>query len=117
MAECKLLEIRDQMTFIPAMAVQIKIEPDNPISSAERYLMRQVGYPASELEKQRGFVLLIRLTDKRQEFRPVSWGSATMGSAHEHIIQAWNSLESGDVVDVQFLAGEHDSPVKSERLD
>jgi hypothetical protein len=117
MADCKLIEIRDRLTFIPAMAVRIKLDPESVVSAAERWLLRRVGYPSRELDSRNGMVLVIRLTDNRIEYLPSAWGCATVGTAHEHIAEAWDVLESGDVVDVQFITGERDRPVQSERFE
>ena len=39
-----------------------------------------------------------------------------MGSAHRHIELNWDTLNSGDVIDVEFIRGEVDAPKVSERL-
>lgn len=43
------------------------------------------------------------------------WTSA-MGNAHNWIIDHWQELKDGDVVDVQFILGETKEPKVSERL-
>jgi len=41
----------------------------------------------------------------------------TMLEAHRHVAAHWNELQSGDVVDVEFILGETAAPKVSERVD
>ena len=105
--ETKVLEIRDEGTFIPALAVDI-----NPDSAAQRYLMRRVGYPCDG----RPNIVLTRLSgDGTATNDPYSWGGRTFPVAHNYIIERWATLKDGDVVDVSFILGETDKPKVSER--
>jgi hypothetical protein len=38
-----------------------------------------------------------------------------MAQAHHHIYEKWDSLEDGDVVDVEFILGETTKPKLSEK--
>lgn len=103
----KVLEIRDEATFIPALAVDI-----NPDSDAQRYLMRRVGYPCDGEPN----IILTRLSgDGQASNDPYSWGGRTFPVAHTYIIEHWDELSDGDVVDVSFILGETDTQKVSER--
>ncbi len=48
---------------------------------------------------------------------PYGWtGARTRQVAHKHIIERWNEIRDGDVIDVQYLLGETKQPKKSERF-
>jgi len=115
----KLVEIRDSGTFIPALAVRLA-----PADEAERYLLARAGY-GTEPETQGSYVLLIRLADG--PYNPRGHGLArTMMVAHERLLDlagnlddspaAFDRLESGAVVDVEFILGVAAGPKRSERL-
>lgn len=105
----KLIEIRDAMTFIPAMAVWLK-----PSDLAEEFLLAREGY---ERGSQGNFVLLIWLARGRSEYDPEVWASRTLQVAHHYVIDHFCEINSGDVVDVEFILGLRDEPKISERLE
>ena len=104
----KTLEIRDEGTFIPALAVDI-----NPENEGQRYLMRRCGYPCDG----RPNVILTRLDgDGKASNDPYEWGGRTWPIAHHYIIDKWDELRDGDVVDVSFIHGETSTPKLSEKF-
>ncbi len=105
----KALELRDAATFIPALAVDM-----NPADESQRYLLRRCGYPCDG----RPNILLTRLSGEGEASNdPYSWGGRTFPVAHNWIIEHWDQLEDGDVVDVSFILGETQSRKISERFD
>lgn len=111
--EAKTFEVRDAMTFIPVMAVNLK-----PGNLDDRYLLARAGYGTSA-KTQAGYTLLWRLSAPgRVEHNPNNWGDGlrTMQEAHEYIKTMFDDLDSGDVVDLQFIRGETDEPKVSESL-
>jgi hypothetical protein len=72
----------------------------------------------TEPENQAQYIILMRLTDSESHFDPMGWpgGSRTMRAAHYHILDNFENLKSGDVVDVQFILEETEWPKVSERL-
>jgi hypothetical protein len=91
----KLLEIRDTGTFIPAIAIAV--------SGRDHYLLRQAGYGI------RRDILLGSLNKGLLTYNAFDWvecGSRTMHQAHLWIIKNWDHLNSGDVVDVEYILGE-----------
>ncbi len=115
--EIKLFEIRDTATFIPVMAVRL-----TPYSREEMYLLGRAGY-GQDAETQGRYVLLWRIAGEVHEATcdPYQWpgnpGVRTLPQAHQHIIDNWIELESGDVIDVEFILGETDAPKVSERVE
>ena len=117
----KAFELRDRGTFIPCLAVKMVPYPEGKTETwdneAERYLLRRAGY---------GFVIpcvvLCRMeasgVDRNATYDPFAWGGGTRTYqiAHQYIIDHFDELESGAVVDVEFLLGETTQPKVSERL-
>jgi len=129
--QAKALEIRDEGTFIPALAVNMNPRPLYPqngsmtedefrasveASSAQRYLLRRCGYPCDG----RPNVIVTRLSgDGKATNDPYGWGGGarTFPVAHNYIIDHWDELKDGDVVDVSFILGETKEPKVSERVE
>lgn len=119
----KLLEIRDCGTCILALAIQMMALPASttekqvtPDSIEYWFLHYRSGYP-----EDGSSIMLMCLADGRATNDPYAWGSLGMGArtmpnAHNWIIEHWNELQDGDVVDVQFIRGETTVAKKSERL-
>ena len=121
----KALELRDEGTFIPLLAVDMN--PDRVVkrikphmlelveeeSSEQRYLLRRVGYPCDG----RPNILITKLSGDGSQASndPYHWGGRTFPVAHNWIIEHWNELADGDVVDVQFILGETTVKKVSER--
>ena len=104
----KCLEVRDAMTFIPVVAIDT-----SAANEGQRYLLRRAGY-----SHDGSAILLVNLNDARASNDPYGWGgSRTMTGAHLYIEAHWDTLQDGDVVDVEFIRGETEFPKKSERHD
>lgn len=105
----KMLELRDEGTFIPLLCVDMNSEND-----AQRYLLRRVGYPCD----RRPNVMITHATGEHPASNdPYFWGGRTYPVAHNYIIEHWDELKDGDVVDVSFILGETKAPKLSERYD
>jgi hypothetical protein len=96
-----LLEIRDSYTFVPAMAIRV--------SGADGYLMRRSGFGSP-------MIYLIALATQKCGYDPFAWGNRTMNVAHQWIEAHFDTLQDGDVVDVQFILGETAAPKVSESV-
>lgn len=107
-----VLELRDENTFIPILAVDI-----NPENAEQRYLMRRCGYPCNGSPN----IIVTRLmadgTPATND--PYAWpgGARTFPVAHNWIIDNWEKLTDGAVVDVRFILGETKAPCASERVE
>lgn len=112
--ECKTIEIRDVGTSIPALAIKL-----NPGNEQDRYLLGRAGYGV-QAEHQSQYVLLLKLSGGSGDFncRTGEWtGGRTMQVAHQFIKRSFDELESGQVVDVEFILGETPSPKQSEHVE
>ena len=109
----KLFEIRDQATFMPVIA----IKPDGSDQRA-RWLWSRAGYGTAPSD-QSEYVLVGRLAGGTGQLScdPYDWGGGarTMKVAHQHIIEHWYELETGAVIDVQFILKETEEPKVSEQ--
>ncbi|MDZ4344107.1 MAG: hypothetical protein U1E51_16935 [Candidatus Binatia bacterium] len=115
----KALEIRDEGTFIPVLAVDMNptvqetpyVSESDPV--AQRYLLRRCGYPCDG----RPNIILTALDGHGKATNdPHEWGGRTYPIVHNYIIKHWEELRDGDVVDVSFILGETDKPKVSERI-
>lgn len=107
----KLLEIRDVATFIPVAALRLD---SIGATDQELWLLGRSGFRhGSEA------VFLMKLQTGGGEYDPYEWcsGSRTMQVAHCYIEKHFAKLNSGDVVDVEFLLGLTPKPKTSERLE
>lgn len=108
--QIKCLEIRDEGTCIPVLA--IRMEANSPIEDA--YLYR-CGYPQDNLQ-----VILVRLADQKSTVDPYEWasmfgfGARTMHHSHLYILKNWDKLHDGCVVDVRVILEEAKDPAPSE---
>lgn len=115
--KAKALELRDEGTFIPILCVDMQPSLDGGSAGqrAQYYLLRRCGYACDG----RPNIIVTRLSGDGQATNdPYGWkgGSRTFPVAHDYIIDHWDELKDGDVVDVQFILGETASPKISERL-
>lgn len=107
----KLFEVRDDGTFIPAIAIKF----DNA-TEAERYLIARAGYGTLPGAQTR-YVIFGRLHDLELTGDIYHWvKDRTMHNAHVYVRDNFDNLESGAVIDVEFILGETDVPKVSERL-
>ena len=108
--QTKLLEIRDAGTFIPALAIRLESE-----SEAERYLLSRAGFGKWN-DQHQTYVILIHLQTMRAHYDQYSFGGArTMGTALMYVRENWAQIVSGQVVCVETILGERDTPKVSER--
>lgn len=114
--QTKLFEIRDEATFIVALAIKLGSYPQ---SEAERYLLSRAGNGMTTEEHEKHVILTSNIAGGRimkciQDF--YDWGDRTYRVAHAYIIANWDDLDSGAVVDVQFILGETVKPKQSESV-
>jgi len=120
--QMKLLELRDEGTFIPILAVNMNPDirggiapnPNDEAHTRQRYLLRRCGYPCDG----RPNIAITALNANGGECwnDPYGWGGRTYPVAHKYIIEHWTELRDGDVVDVSFILGETATPKVSERV-
>ena len=100
--ETKLFEVRDRGTMIPAIGTKMTATDPRGIA-----LLRRAGYDPFAMHGS----ALILFTDAQggriAHYDEFEFGSArTMSVALQFIRRNWSKLESGDVVDVEFILGE-----------
>lgn len=110
MADVKIIEVRDRATFIPMLALRL-----DPVNESERFLAAMAGY-GTTAEDQKKYILMTPLAcGDRCEYDPYAWGGRTKLTAHEWLLQHWDEIKTGDVVDVEYILGEVAKPKVSER--
>lgn len=109
----KTFEIRDHHTFIPMLAVKL-----TPSCEKDRYLLARAGFGRSKYE-QEGYVLLCQINGGGGKCQSdiYEWGAhgRTFQEAQKFIEENFDSLESGAVIDVQYILLETNEPKKSEQ--
>lgn len=121
--QTKLLELRDDGTFIPLLCVNMN--PSSPADAtmypgwtddqaARRYLLERCGYPCDG----RPNIAITNANADGDPFRNdyLAWSGRTYPVAHKYILENWEKLKDGDVVDVEYILGETAAPKVSERL-
>ena len=106
--EIKLIEVRDRGTFIPALAMRVTSTGD----VAGDWLLRRGGFSLNGAS-----IILIRLTDCEAQYDPYDWASRTMQTAHVWLLEHFESLAHGAVIDVEHILGERSAPKASERFE
>jgi len=100
----KAVEIRDRMTFIPALAIDTE-----PANEGQRYLLSRCGFHGE------GQIILVRLNNGQGHVDPYDWGDRTMQTAHIFVQERWSEIKDGQVIDVEYILGEKTAPCQSER--
>ena len=110
----KTVEIRDRGTFIPALAVKME-----PAGEADRYLLARAGYGTTPMD-QAQYIVLVQITGGTGHATsdPYDWpgGARTYPTAHNWLIDHFDEIESGAVIDVEYLLAERLEPKLSERV-
>lgn len=104
--KAKTFEIRDRSTTIMVVAT-----PTVSQNAAESFAFRREGY-----HKDSHFILVTCIHNLYTEYDPFKWPDRTMKQAHLHIEKNFNELESGSVIDIEYILGEVKEPKISERL-
>lgn len=105
--QAKLFEVRDIGTFYSVLAV--KLEGD---SEREKRLLERVGFGKGTPYK----IQLTELSSGETHRDCYSWElrGRTLFNAHKFIAENFDTLESGAVIDVAYLLGLREEPVKSD---
>jgi hypothetical protein len=109
--DAKLVEVRDDATCMPVMAIRMKTDDWNDEAKVWGIHTRS-GYPRDGS----GIVMMV-LADQRAQVDPYGWSDHhTLGLAHHYIYENFDSLKDGDVLDVRVLRKERTVPVESDRF-
>ena len=108
-----MLEVRDSMTFIPVLAINLKSKNEE-----QGYLLSRAGYGGAYIAHAK-YVILIKMgREIVAQHNPFDWKPAlvrTMSTAHKYIRDHFDSLKDGDVIDVEYILGETEECKTSER--
>ncbi len=107
--QVKMFEIRDYATFFPVICIKPGIDDEG----GDEYLLKRSGYDLSE--SRRTVIMMHGQEVSRCEYNPFNWGDRTFHNAHLHIKENWEKLNTGDVIDVEFILGESKEAKTSER--
>lgn len=110
--DIKLLEIRDRGTCIAAIAFKI----DSSKNESERFLMGKAGFGLSSYDQNQYIFLTALQCHKPITTDPYEWGDRTYKAVHLHLIDSWDDITSGDVIDVEYILKESDVKKLSENL-
>ena len=94
--EIKCIEIRDEGTCIPAIAIRMIAA-----GMIENRFLWRCGYPPDG-----SGIILLRLADQRATSDPYEWNDRTHKAAHLYIEKNWDDLFDGAVVDARAVLGE-----------
>lgn len=104
----KFLELRDRMTFIPVIAIDMSLTEN----SYNDYLLKRAGYGETRC------ILLTKLAGGgKAEEDPYAWKDRTFQVAHEYIIAHWDDISDAAVIDVEFILDESKEKKRSERYE
>ncbi len=114
----KALEIRDRGTFIPVIATLMTPAVDDGRYEQESYLLARSGYGRDPMEHP--LIMLCRMdanggSSHQASYDAYGWGGArTLTVAQQYILEHFEELHSGDVIDVEFILGESAEAKRSE---
>ena len=95
--DVKLIEVCDRGTFVPAMAIRLSSTRDE----VGDWLLRRAGYSLDGYT-----VILIRLEDYASHCDVYDWrDTQTRRTVHSWILEHFDELEHGAVVDVECVVG------------
>lgn len=103
----KIIEVRDHATYIPALAVLIR----GNRNSRAGIMLWGAGYGDVP------FVILHHLQTGETRSDPNQWNNKrTMPAIHRFLIEHWDEVPDGGLIDVRVVLGETDTPCESEVL-
>ena len=112
--EIKLFEVRDRGTCIPVCALRWAGQTES-----ERWLLDHAGYGRDE-KTQADYILVAPLVGQEKgqiTYDAFHWSvGRTLHEAHLYLMDHFDEMQSGDVVDVEFILSETTTPKISERL-
>ena len=104
--EIKCFEVLDRATLIPVICIKLATE-----ILIEQKILRQAGFSTHPFN---ACILYVHLAGRRNEWDPYNWADRTNTTAHKYIKENWNTLISGDVIDVEWIKGETKTKNKSD---
>jgi len=99
MLKNKLFQVRDSGTNISVLCIEVDL---SVTSTFEYQILRRAGYGDQKL------IIYVPLVDNSNTstYDPHSHHNRTRILSHKYIIEKWNDLKSGSVIDVEYILGE-----------
>lgn len=119
--EVKLFEVRDRATFIPCFGILIVPTVSwclglKVVHREEKFLIGRAGFAIDD-NLMEPHVMFGRLDEGGEtQYDPYKWAgrARTLPLAHRYVTKNWKELESGAVIDVEFILGETAEKKESE---
>lgn len=109
--ETKFFEVRANATCIPIVASRLKAT-----NESEKWMLAHTGYGLT-IEEQSQFILVTRLEcDSPAVSTPHRESSPEMCIIHKYLMEHFDELTSGAVLDSDFIEGRRLTPRKTDRL-
>ena len=109
----KMFEVRDRGTFIPVIGFLLTTDNEREIQ-----LLARAGFSYKSVSKWHDsdfkFMLYINLCTYAAQCDPYDWPDRTNHCAHKYIQENWFKLDTGSVIDVEFILGETKTRKESE---
>lgn len=102
--ETKLIEVRDIMTTVVVLAVRMTAS-----DKRERKLIAREGFNTAY-----PLVIFHPLSRTKATWNLYDWNDRTFQAAHSELQLKWDLYNSGDVLDVEYVLGETDTPKESD---
>jgi hypothetical protein len=121
----KLFEVLDRHTCIPVFAFRAQPTKFDELGAdahlageqteSELFLLGRTGFG---LTGSSDCVIVGKLIGGECQYDCYDWkdGSRTLKTAHDYITKNFDTLKSGAVIDVEFIAGETTTPRPSDRF-
>jgi hypothetical protein len=92
------------------MAIKLKAR-----DMAEAYLFSRAGFVITNNTYGK-YVILIKIETNEVQWDYEEWPNRTMITAHKYIQDYFNQLNTGDVIDVEYILGLSENKKQSERI-
>jgi hypothetical protein len=109
--ETKLFEVRAPATCIPVMAIKL-----GAVNEAEAWLLGKSGFGRDQIEWNRYYFVFPIEFDSVSVCDPSKQKIDELRVAHQYINEHFDELESGAVIDTDFITGRTTEPKKSDRF-
>jgi len=107
MFEVKGIEILDTATCIPVLAMRVN---PSTITPREAQMFRRGGF--GQMPRNADiYTWMMTLSGSLINYDSHNWrNQRTLGGAHRYIEQHWDELNSGDIIDMEYVLGESSAP-------
>jgi hypothetical protein len=105
----KLFEVRDHATFIGVFAFRPTSE-----DRLETGILKRCGWHTQENASEAIYLGVLSPSGEPVHYDPYDQPHRTLRVAHHYIAEHFDTLESGAVIDVEFISGEVSTPKESE---